>query len=338
MRCVALWTLLKKRFEEFQQAPRADPVEDFLETRPLFKRAPRESAASAACPFERLVEDAGKEGEQVFLHPVDVALRPGECGRAHHLEIEFIVLVDAPDGVDDFAPGAEIVAVDEGLRVELPADERVSPVDRDGLGREGIHQDRGRVARLTAFLEGDAEFAVGQEGLLLGDDALKGIAERAARFYGPVFGEAVEEQAPLRRLFLRTVVETTEASFAPDIVGCEVGLVVHLGEGLPVEIVGREAEVPVAQSNVIQPDRVVAEIEIGCDVLPGVEDLHAVVAQVPFPVIRIEQVVRFLAQFDLIVLQEHAVKQALLGLETRLEIHESDFDQFTHGSYVWTSC
>ena len=230
------------------------------------------------------------------------------------------------------------MAVDEGLGVELPADEGVPPINRDGLRCECLHQHGGSVARLAAFLERDAEFAVGQERLLFGNNAFKRIAERAAGLHSPVFGEAFEEQAPLRRIFLRAIVKPAEITFAPDIVGSEVGLVVHLGEILAVQIVGGETEIPVAEGDVVQSDGVVAEIEVGRDILACIKDPDAVIAQVPFPVVRIEYVIRFLAQFDLIVLQEHAVEQALLGFEARLEIHESDFDQFTHGSYAWTRC
>ena len=230
------------------------------------------------------------------------------------------------------------MAVDEGLRIELPADEGISPVDRDGLRREGLHQHVGGVAYLAAFLEGDGEFAAGQEGLLFRDDSLPGIVEWSGSLDGLVSAQALEEEFPLRRGFVQAVPETAETAFAADVARSEIGLVVHLGKTLAVEIVAGKTEVAVAQRDIVQADGIVAEIEIGCDVFPGAEDPDAVVAQMAFPVVREEHIVRFLAQFHLIVLQEQTVDQAFFRGESRFEIRKGDFDQFTHCSYAWTSC
>ena len=190
---------------------------------------------------------------------------------------------------------------------------------------------------MAALLESDGELVVGQERKALADHALEIVVQRTAGIDGAVFRQPFEHQVAFRGLLVQSVPETAEAALAPDVVGGEVGLVVHLGKILAVQVVGGEAEIAVAKRHVVGADGVVAEIEVRRDVLPGVENLDAVVTQVPFSVIGVEEVVGLLAQLDLVILDQDAVEQALFDDEARLEIHEGDFDQFSH-SVVRTDC
>lgn len=100
----------------------------------------------------------------------------------------------------------------------------------------------------------------------------------------------------------------------------------HHGRIRLVQIPVRQAEIAVAEAQMLESQGVIAEVEIRRLVLAGVEDLDAIVGEVALAEDRIEEVVGLVAPLQLVPSGQAADEEVVPLVKTVPEVGECDLD------------